>query len=79
MSEKQSKYQIDKNNKNMNKNDLEYDQNDLTCGVEESQKNQHNFRRIMSLLRINDELQKEILKLKQKDCSEGIPNNKCQK
>ena len=76
MSEIQSKYQIDKN---MNKNDLKYDQKELACGAEGNQKNQHNFRRIMSLLRINDELQKEIVELKKKGCSEGILNNKCQK
>jgi hypothetical protein len=66
-------------NQNINNNGSEYAQKELACCVESNQASQRNFRRVMSLMRINDELQKEILELRKKGCSEGILNNKCQK
>jgi len=75
MSEKQSKHKFDKNR---NKNDSKCAQKESDCGVENNQTNQRNFRRVMSLLKINDELRKEILELKKKDCIKGLPNNKCE-
>ena len=76
MTEKKLKLQIDKNNKHINKKDVEYDQKGLACDVENKQKNQRNFRRVMSLLRINDELKKEIIELKKEDFSDEISDNK---